>query len=52
MLRGGVAAAVLLVAGPAIAADYRWRPRIDSLIEGFRTAPDPSWLRWLEYIGL
>jgi hypothetical protein len=29
-----------------------WRPRIDALIEGFRPAPDPFWLRWLGFIGL
>jgi hypothetical protein len=29
-----------------------WRPRIDALIEGFKPAPDPFWLRWLAYIGL
>lgn len=29
-----------------------WRPRIDALIEGFRPAPEPFWLRWLAAIGL
>lgn len=29
-----------------------WRPRIDALIEGFKPAPDPFWLRWLAHIGL
>lgn len=29
-----------------------WRPRIDALIDGFKPAPDPFWLRWLAYIGL
>ncbi|HWV44204.1 hypothetical protein [Pseudorhodoplanes sp.] len=29
-----------------------WRPRIDALIEGFRPAPDPFWLRWLARFGL
>lgn len=29
-----------------------WRPRIDALIEGFKPAPDPFWLRWLAAIGL
>ncbi len=28
-----------------------WRPRIDSLIEGFRPGPQPFWLRWLERLG-
>jgi hypothetical protein len=29
-----------------------WRPRFDALIEGFRAAPEPFWLRWLGYVGL
>jgi hypothetical protein len=29
-----------------------WRPRFDALIEGFKAAPDPFWLRLLARIGL
>jgi hypothetical protein len=29
-----------------------WRPRFDALIEGFKAARDPFWLRWLSRIGL
>jgi hypothetical protein len=29
-----------------------WRPRFEALIEGFRPAPEPFWLRWLAYFGL
>jgi hypothetical protein len=29
-----------------------WRPRFDALIGGFKPAPQPFWLRWLEALGL
>jgi len=29
-----------------------WRPRFDALIEDFRPAPEPFWLRVLAYLGL